>query len=98
MRQSMDEKLRLIIIEGLRERVCYCLERERKGEREMFFKWAIPGVVFVYYWPFSNKHYKFYKKNNVKNIHPCIQCWDSNPQPSEHASPSITTRPGRRVR
>ena len=23
-----------------------------------------------------------------------IQCWDSNPQPSEHESPPITTRPG----
>ena len=23
-----------------------------------------------------------------------IQCWDSNPQPSEHESPHITTRTG----
>ena len=23
-----------------------------------------------------------------------IRCWDLNPQPSEHESPPITTRPG----
>ena len=40
---------------------------------------------------FSNKHhYKFYNKLMWKNV----RCWNSNPRPSEHESPPITTRPG----
>ena len=27
-----------------------------------FLKWAILGLCFVYFWPFSNKQYKFYSK------------------------------------
>ena len=30
---------------------------------------------------------------NVKKCPSSIRCWDLNPQPSEHESPSITTRP-----
>ena len=32
--------------------------------------------------------------NNVKKCPSSIWCWDSNPQPSGHESPPITTRPG----
>ena len=30
----------------------------------------------------------------MKKCLPSIQCWDSNPRPSEYESPPITTRPG----
>ena len=32
--------------------------------------------------------------NKCENFPSSIRCWDSNPQPSEHESPPITTRPG----
>ena len=31
---------------------------------------------------------------NVKKCPSSVWCWVSNPQPSEHDSPHITTRPG----
>ena len=35
------------------------------------FKWAIPGLFFIYFWSFSNKHgYNFLQQINVKNVHP----------------------------
>ena len=37
MRQSMDEKLRLIIIEGLRERECVIVSKERERVRGRCF-------------------------------------------------------------
>ena len=36
-----------------------------------FFKWAILGLFFVYFWSFTNKQYQFYNKlGNVINVHP----------------------------
>ena len=43
-----------------------------------------PASSFCLFSPFSNKQYNFTTS---------IRCRDSNPQPSEHESPPITTRP-----
>ena len=38
---------------------------------QFFFKWANPGLFFVYFRSFSKKHqYNFYKKSMWKNVHP----------------------------
>ena len=37
---------------------------------------------------------QFLQQIYVKKCPSCVQCWDSNPQPSDHESPPITTRPG----
>ena len=37
---------------------------------------------------------QFLQQINVKKYPSSIQCWDLNPQPLEHESPPITTRPG----
>ena len=55
------------------------------------FEWPIPGLFFVYFLSFSNKHYKFYSKS-MGNFSSSIQCWDSNSWPSERESPPKTTR------
>ena len=34
-----------------------------------FFKWANPGLFFVYFWSFLKK-YNFYNKSMWKNVHP----------------------------
>ena len=49
----------------------------------VFLKMGHPRPLSRFIFVFSNKHY------NSKN-----KCWDSNPRPSEHESPPITTRPG----
>ena len=36
----------------------------------ILLKWAILGLLFVHFWRFSNKHYKFYNKLIWKNVHP----------------------------
>ena len=57
------------------------------------FKWAILGLIFVYFrlfkhtWQFLNKLCDFLCPFS-------IQHWDSNSVPSEHKSPPLTTRPG----
>ena len=37
-------------------------------------KWAIPGLILISFWSFSNKHYKF----NVKNVHPVLRFYLQN--------------------
>ena len=37
---------------------------------------------------------QFLQQINVKKCQSSIGCWDSNPQPLEHDSSPITTRPG----
>ena len=57
-------------------------------------KWAYPGLFFVYFQSFSNKHYKFLQQIYVKKMSIQYKVPDSNPQPLERESPPITTRPG----
>ena len=61
----------------------------------VFFKWANPGLFFVYFLSFQVKHYSTNNKSMWKMSCPS-SIWhrDSNPWPSEHESPPITTRPG----
>ena len=49
---------------------------------------------FSFIFGLSNKHYKFLQQIYVKKCPSSIWCWDSNPRPSGHESPPITTRPG----
>ena len=59
-----------------------------------FFKWAIPAS-FRLFSSFQTNITNFTTNVCEKNVHlPSIRCWDSNPRPPEHESPSITTRPG----
>ena len=52
---------------------------------------------FRFFSVFSNKQYNFLLQINAKNcqssIPSSIQCRDLSPQPLEHESPPITTRP-----
>ena len=51
-----------------------------------------PDLFFIYFC-LSKHTVQFLQQINVKKCPSSIQCWDSNPQPLEHESPPITTRP-----
>ena len=57
--------------------------------RTSFFKCAIPGLFLF---SFFKQTIQFLPQINVRKS--SISCWDLNPQPSEHESRPITTRPG----
>ena len=61
-----------------------------------FFKKKMgqPGLFFIYFRSFSNKHQYNFTTINVKKCPSSIRHRDSNPRPSECESPPITTRPG----
>ena len=59
-----------------------------------FKKWAIPGLFFVYFRSFQTNINTILQQTNVKKCPSSIRRWDSNPWPSDHESPPITTRPG----
>ena len=48
---------------------------------------------FSFIFVFSNKHYNLLQQICEKFPY-SIWCWDSNPQPSGHKFPPMTTRPG----
>ena len=52
-----------------------------------------PGLFLIYFCLFKHT-LQFLQQINVIKCPSSIQCWDSNPQPLEHESPPITTRPG----
>ena len=54
-------------------------------------KWVIPGL-FLFIFVFSNTLQ--FTINKCEKYPFSIQCWGLNPQPSDHESPPITTRPG----
>ena len=58
-----------------------------------FFKWANPGLFFIYFRLFKHA-LQFLQQINVNKCPSSIRCRDSNSQPLEHESPPITTRPG----
>ena len=58
----------------------------------IFFKWANPGLFFIYFRSFQTIQYNFYNKSKKCSF--SIQRWDSNPWPFKHESSPITTRPG----
>ena len=61
-----------------------------------FFKLANPGLFFVYFRSLQRNINTIFTTNQCEqtSCQSSIQCWDSNPQPLEHESSPITTRPG----
>ena len=59
----------------------------------IFLKWAFPGLFFNLLSSFQTQ-IKILQQMNVKKCPSSIRCRDSNSQPLEHESPTITTRPG----
>ena len=55
---------------------------------------GLPGLFFVYFRSFQTDIIQFLQQTNVKKCPSSLLCLDRNPQPSEHKSPQITTRPG----
>ena len=45
-------------------------------------------------WPLFQTNITIFTTNNREKCPSSIRCWDSNPQPSEPETPTITTRPG----
>ena len=52
-----------------------------------------PRPLFRLFSVFSINHFKFLQQIYVKKCPSSLLYQDSNPRPSEHASPPITTRP-----
>ena len=74
---------------------------DRRARRQTPFKNQIysflimyPRLFFVYFRLFKQTLQSLQQINRYEKCPSIIQCWDSNPQPSEHESPPITTRPG----
>ena len=59
---------------------------------KLIFKWANPGLFFIYFRPFKHTT-NFMTKTYVKKCLSSIQCRHSNSRPLEHESLSITSRP-----
>ena len=57
-------------------------------------KLAKPGLFYNSFSVFSIKHHYSFTTYKCEKCPSSIQCRDSNPRPSEHESPLITTRPG----
>ena len=67
---------------------------------QRYFKWAIPGLFFIYFRLFSSKHYNFYNKYMWNNVHPVygarirthdLQYMSLLPQPLDQRSRSSVT-------
>ena len=61
--------------------------------QEIFLKWAIPGLFFVYFCLLMQT-LQFLQQINMKKCPTSMWRWDLNPWPLKHESPLITTRPG----
>ena len=60
-----------------------------------FFKTGQPQPLLMFIFGlFEQTSLQFLQQRVVKKCPLGIQCWDMNPQPSEHESPPINTRPG----
>ena len=59
----------------------------------LFTSWAKSSLFFIYFRLFKQT-FKFLQQINCEKYPFSIQCWGSNPWPSEHESPLLTTRPG----
>ena len=58
-----------------------------------FFKWANPGLFFVYFWSFQTNITNFNNKYLWKNVHP-VYSVGIRTHVLRNESPPITTRPG----
>ena len=65
-----------------------------EGKKLYFFvKNGHRQPLFWLFWSFQTNTTNF-TANRCEKFSSSIWCWDSNPRPSGHESPSITTRPG----
>ena len=87
---------KLTVGRGTRPQVPARRPRSTRRHRRLviFFKKMAIARLLSFILFFSNKYYNFYNPTNEKKWPSSIQCWGSNPQPLEHESPPITTRPG----
>ena len=60
---------------------------------KVFFKWASPGLFYVYFRSFQT-NIAIFTTNICEKCPSSIRCRDSSPQPLEHGSLPITIRPG----
>ena len=68
--------------------------KQRKSNLDRHFKRnGQPRPLFHLFSVFSNKQHNF-STNQCETCPSIIKCQDSNPQPLEHESSPITTRPG----
>ena len=56
-----------------------------------FLKMGLPWPLFHLFSVFSNKHQYNFTTNQCEQWPSSIQCWDSNPWPSEYESHPLTT-------
>ena len=74
--------------------------KEKNMGKQNFSHWSnltemnLPRVHFHLYAAFSHKHYNFCNNLMCTKYPFSKRYWDSNPQPFDHESPPITTRPG----
>ena len=61
--------------------------------KKIFFLNGHSQPLYVYF-PLFNTNITTFTTNKCEKCTSSIRCWDSNPRPSEHKSPPITTRPG----
>ena len=88
--------LLFVIVLHLVEFITFCFRwnQTRKVSLQWkFFKWAIPGLFFIYFCLFKQTLHLL-QQIYVGKCASSIPHWDSNPQPSEPEFPPITTRPG----
>ena len=85
-----------IIGSGRSQLISWCHKLDRTVTHTVFLKkWANPGLFFIYFRSFQTNNTIFTANQCEKMSCPSsIRCQDSNPQPFEHESPPITTRPG----
>ena len=57
--------------------------------RHSFQKWANLSLFYGLFWSFQTNSITFFTTNRCEKCPSSIQCWDSNPQPSEHESAPI---------
>ena len=65
-------------------------DKETEGN---FFKWAKPGLFFVYFWSFQTNN-TIFTTNQCEKCPSRIRRRDSNPRPFKHEMSTISTRPG----
>ena len=74
---------------------CQLRGKSRFPPKKFFFKWANPGLFFVYFRSFQT-NITILQQIYVKKCPSSIRCWDSNPQPLERESLPFTLDQGSR--
>ena len=72
---------------------CRTSQHRSLWQRRYFFLNGHSQPLYVYF-PLFNTNITTFTTNKCEKCTSSIRSWDSNPRPSEHKSPPITTRPG----